>query len=397
MRRSTGTGLRSAGSSTHWFDATCGSTTRCDRRSTRWVGAVLAVAILAGLRHLGMGSAPRGRRRFGDRRRKRQRRNVCGRIRSIAPVLNLASARLITGKADTPRSVADKKLSGYPRGPLLGDPWAPSAPTRSGEWRTRMDGIPTGGAVERRYRRCAAERDRGTAGSGGRPHPRRGVRRADLARGQDFSRLPARTATDGGPRRGGPRIRRGPVGTAIGRVAPRPVSAGLLALIPEVPPIALPQIAGKGRKGVLTGPGIAVGRSCARSPSMTPAPITSSSPMRCRRWDVWPAEILRTADARGSGGGRDGAARPDRRAAHHIRTRRRRLSVGGSGCGPGGHPSRRLPVVVAANDRTPARMTLLIGTSVPIPDGASPVPVAGADGGGPSVDSVYVRPGSGEP
>ena len=30
-------------------------------------------------------------------------------------------------------------------------------------------------------------------------------------------------------------------------------------------------------------------------------------------------------------------------------------------------------------------------------DGASPVPVAGADGGGPSVDSVYVRPGSGEP
>ena len=129
------------------------------------VGAVLAAVILAGCAIWGM-IRLRGRRRFGDRRRKRQRRNVCGRIRSIAPVLNLASARLITGRPIRPRSVADKKLSGYPRGPLLGIP-GHRRPTRSGEWRTRMDGMRRGGAVERRYRRCAAERDRGTASSGG--------------------------------------------------------------------------------------------------------------------------------------------------------------------------------------------------------------------------------------
>ncbi|MFZ2241865.1 MAG: type VII secretion protein EccB, partial [Gordonia amarae] len=46
---------------------------------------------------------------------------------------------------------------------------------------------------------------------------------------------------------------------------------------------------------------------------------------------------------------------------------------------------------------TPGTMTMLLGAGVPVPDGASPVSVAGADGGGPAVDSVYVRPGSGEP
>ncbi|MQY19558.1 type VII secretion protein EccB [Nocardia macrotermitis] len=46
---------------------------------------------------------------------------------TLHPALNLASARLISGTAETPTSVKDSKLSSYPRGPLLGIPGAPNA------------------------------------------------------------------------------------------------------------------------------------------------------------------------------------------------------------------------------------------------------------------------------
>ena len=46
---------------------------------------------------------------------------------TLHPAMNLASARLISGTAETPTSVKDSKLSAYPRGPLLGIPGAPNA------------------------------------------------------------------------------------------------------------------------------------------------------------------------------------------------------------------------------------------------------------------------------
>jgi type VII secretion protein EccB len=46
---------------------------------------------------------------------------------ALHPALNLASARLITGKSDSPAAVKDSKLAGYPRGPILGIPGAPAA------------------------------------------------------------------------------------------------------------------------------------------------------------------------------------------------------------------------------------------------------------------------------
>ena len=44
---------------------------------------------------------------------------------ALHPVTNLASARLITGKADAVRTVKDSELEGYPRGLLMGIPGAP--------------------------------------------------------------------------------------------------------------------------------------------------------------------------------------------------------------------------------------------------------------------------------
>ncbi|MGF6887268.1 type VII secretion protein EccB [Nocardia sp. GAS34] len=46
---------------------------------------------------------------------------------ALHPALNLASARLIAGSAETPTSVADDKLSSYTLGPLVGIPGAPAA------------------------------------------------------------------------------------------------------------------------------------------------------------------------------------------------------------------------------------------------------------------------------
>ena len=53
---------------------------------------------------------------------------------TLHPVLNLASARLITGSSEKPTSVADTKLEPYPRGPLLGIPGAPASLPGSASW-----------------------------------------------------------------------------------------------------------------------------------------------------------------------------------------------------------------------------------------------------------------------
>lgn len=49
-----------------------------------------------------------------------------------------------------------------------------------------------------------------------------------------------------------------------------------------------------------------------------------------------------------------------------------------------------------ANSAAQATVRVLVGHRLPIPDGAQPVGLATADGNGPGVDSVYLKPGTGE-
>ena len=49
-----------------------------------------------------------------------------------------------------------------------------------------------------------------------------------------------------------------------------------------------------------------------------------------------------------------------------------------------------------ANTAAQATIRLLVGHRLPIPDEAQPVGLATGDGNGPGVDSVYLRPGTGE-
>ncbi|SUA02824.1 type VII secretion protein EccB [Mycolicibacterium fortuitum] len=55
----------------------------------------------------------------------------------IHPVLNLASARLIIGKNDSPKQVDDKFLDAVPRGPWSASSVPPRASTTAMTWRCR--------------------------------------------------------------------------------------------------------------------------------------------------------------------------------------------------------------------------------------------------------------------
>lgn len=48
------------------------------------------------------------------------------------------------------------------------------------------------------------------------------------------------------------------------------------------------------------------------------------------------------------------------------------------------------------NNENTSSTALLLGRRLPIPERANTVPLANADGGGPGLDAVYIRPGSGE-
>ena len=362
------------------------------------VGAVLAVVILAGCAIWGM-IRPQGA--IGDSVIVVGKNSgalyvvVADRLH---PVLNLASARLITGKSDSPRSVADKKLATYPRGPLLGIPGAPSA-------------LPGPAVGTRVWTVC--DQVESSSGGGGSvrlsvitaPPPGPGAavpasrHTALLISQADKTFLVYRPDGDGSAVRAEVDLNSVEVRSVLrlDGIEPRPVSSGLLALFPEVPPIAVPTIAGKGRKGVLTEPGVTVGsvvRSVAVDDTVSYYVVLPGAVQKVGRVA---AEILRTADARGSGAVT--TVPPARIAALPTTSE---LPVDD-------FPSL-VPTVASvenqsvvcqswspASGATPGTMTMLLGSAVPVPDGAFPVSVAGADGGGPAVDSVYVRPGSGEP
>ncbi|MBU3064910.1 type VII secretion protein EccB [Nocardia sp. NEAU-G5] len=69
---------------------------------------------------------------------------------TLHPVLNLASARLVAGAAETPTSVKESQLASYPRGPLVGIPGAPDAlpgsDAKSSDWTMCESVTPVSGA-----------------------------------------------------------------------------------------------------------------------------------------------------------------------------------------------------------------------------------------------------------
>ncbi|WP_040508944.1 type VII secretion protein EccB [Gordonia soli] len=320
---------------------------------------------------------------------------------TLHPVLNLASARLITGKAESPTSVSDGKLAAYPRGSLLGIPGAPSGLPGSAHAGTSVWSVcdtstvspdVAGESVELSVIGAAP-----TLGGGiDTPAPDQAV----YVSAGDTPYLVYTVTRDDRPV-----AVRAPVdtqsvavmrGLGLEGVTPRAISAGLLNTIPEVEPIRVPTIDRRGARASSPIPDATVG-SVVKTVDVNDAvayhvvladgvqPISEVT-----------AEILRLADRDGSAPVRNvppGAVA----AAPTVE----RLPVGE-------FPVRKPRTVDATTapvicqtwsrgaDDPRATTSLAMGRVLPLPESARPVQVTSADGDGPGVDQVYLPPGSGE-
>ncbi|MGV9713522.1 type VII secretion protein EccB [Gordonia sp. NPDC003424] len=320
---------------------------------------------------------------------------------TLHPVLNLASARLVTGSAESPATVSDGKLGAYPRGPLLGIPGAPSAlPASAHPGRSYWSVCDTA-----RTSPDAAGESTELTVIGDRPVLGRGI---DAASDDDGLLVTSGATTyliytiDRGDERVAVRAAVDTASVAVMRalhlegVVPRAISPGLLNTVEEVAPLAVPVIDGGGEPGPLPSDAVRVGsviKTVGVDDRTTYYVVLAGGVQQISEAT---AEILRLADHR------DGAPVPAL-APGLVAAVRTMTSL------PVGDFPRRAPDLVDARaagtvcqtwsrgaDEPTATTRLLLGRALPLPPGATPVAVTSADGAGPGVDAVYLRPGSGE-
>ena len=162
----------------------------------------------------------------------------------VHPVLNLTSARLIAATGENPRQVSELALARAEHGPLLGIPGAPTTigtPLAETVWTVCDDGATTVIAGPPAEQATTAGSVTGAAvlvtGPSGTPYLLYDGHRArvDLT-----DAVVARVL-------------------GVEGVQPAPVSRALLDMVPELPPITPPRIAGRGTPGPAALPGFLIG------------------------------------------------------------------------------------------------------------------------------------------
>ncbi|MFM9376727.1 type VII secretion protein EccB [Gordonia sp. VNK21] len=303
----------------------------------------------------------------------------------VHPVPNLASARLVLGEPAVPQRVSQRSLDAYPRGAALGVAGAPAR-------------LPAGGPAG--WTVCD-DPAAGTAVLAGRPQvsrPRPGDAALVSTAGQIWLlyRMPADAEAGGGETV--VRARVDPAETAVLRALHleqtpvRPVSAALLNTVPAQAPLTLPGIDGRGRPG----PGGLAGH-----------PV--GSVVATLGVDDAPSYFVVLAD----GVQPVGAVAADalRRAADTPQVQVPRLAPGTLTALPVRHrlpldsfpaaiPQPAGPGEVLCWSRLPSAGggtddRLIVAGSIPVPDGGAVRRLVSADGGGPGLDGLYLRPGSG--
>ena len=176
---------------------------------------------------------------------------------------------------------------------------------------------------------------------------------------------------------------------ALDGVEPRPVSAGLLAAIPEVPPITAPRIDGAGTRAthglsdVEVGSVVAVPRG-----ETTGYYVVLRSGLQ--QIGAATADLIRFTDSRGEADIRRIA--PDVLAAVPLVTE---LAVATfPATAPAVLGSGEAPVS-CLSWRPDSQVGLLSGRDLPVAAAARPVGLAQADGSGPLADAAYLEPGTG--
>ncbi|WP_157521449.1 type VII secretion protein EccB [Mycobacterium sp. ACS4331] len=197
------------------------------------VGAVVAAAAAAGAAAL---STLRPGGDAGDSRILMDRDSGALYVRvedTLHPVLNLTSAHLLTGHGGGPRAVRSDALAPFERGPTLG---IPGAPAQIG---AGLDGEAATWAV------CDGPRTVVLVGTPAPPDPLDGGE-AVFVTGPSGTTHLLYAATRAVVDVADPGVSRA---LRFDRAEPVPVSAGLLNLLPEAPPLVTPRIPGAGNPG----------------------------------------------------------------------------------------------------------------------------------------------------
>jgi type VII secretion protein EccB len=338
-------------------------------------GLVLAIVALAGCLVLAL-LRPQARASTAPIVMERQSGALYVRLGdTLHPVLNLASARLIMKTNANPEPMAASAFSSNKMGPLLGIPGAPQflgKPLDESEspWTVCDDPDRTTVIVGGQTQRDVLRGDQGllvTPTTGGSTYLLFDGRRAVV--NPDEAAVARGLGLDG--------------------QIPVRVSASLLNLIPETPPITAPRIPDIGTRGPDSLPGFPVGSvlRVARSIGDEYYVVLTDGVQRIGQLA---AELVRFSDSQGTRTAVPVA--PDVIRATKSVTR---LPVSD-------FPDRAVPQPVGAgttvcvgwahtgSGRTTVSFSL---GGLPIPAGQAPVALAQADGKGPAVDAVYLPPG----
>lgn len=316
---------------------------------------------------------------------------------TLHPVLNLASARLITQSDESPTSVKTDELGDRPRGAMLGIPGAPTALPESGS-----DGKST-------WALC----DSVSLSPGGSAVGSPGVDTTVIAGGLSAdSDAAARPVDDGEAmlvRREGTTFllfdgKRAEIDASDSVVAQsldlrkhqaRPISAGLLNATTQVPAIEAPQIDQLGSQGPGRLSEVPVG-SVVRVQGVSFEELYVVLADGVQPVSPFAADLIRNANSQGTSNITD--IPPDRLVGvpviEHL---------------PVDQFPQRMPRILSAEDAPigctswvngeqdpAATVAVLAGRQLPLPESAKPVDLATSDGVGDRVDAAYLPPGTGE-
>ncbi|NUS45408.1 MAG: type VII secretion protein EccB [Mycobacteriaceae bacterium] len=350
------------------------------------VGSVLSILVVAGFAILGflkpVGSVGDAKIIMG----KDSGALFIVREGALHPVVNLASARLLTGSSEKPTSVKESKLASYPRGPMLGIPGAPGALLGSAHKGQRSD-----------WSLCeAANPVGGTARLGFAGVPRLDDTIRPLAADEALLLAIGTRAYllyDG--KRAEVDIDNDVVvrSLKLQGVRPRQASAGVLDATVAVPAFAPPKIPNAGKPGPIEGAKIGW---VIRVPGVNTTELYVVVPEGVQRISTFVAEVLRNSDSQGQSD--IPAVAPDAlrgvQVVHTLpidnfpATRPKILS-------PDDYPVTCASWSKTDSDHT-AGLTLLTGKAFPLPAAAKPVLLASAGLDSDRLDAAYLRPSTGE-
>jgi type VII secretion protein EccB len=314
----------------------------------------------------------------------------------VHPVLNLASARLIVGKNESPKEVDDKFLNPLPRGAMVGIVGAPTSIRGAdniamSSW-TVCDKLQTPGVTE-----TTGSTSLQTTVLANDPVLDSGVRAAGPADAILTVAAGTTYLIYNGVR--APIDLSNPVlanGLDLQDAPVRPVSLGLLNTFPLVDPITPVTIDGVGEPSTVLGPDYPVGS------------MVKTVDSRGEQLYVVLREGLQPVSPATADIIRYGEPDAVRASAREIAPATL-ANVPIVHLLPVDHYPSVSPQIVPqdpdrvvcmgwerANTAAQASVRLLVGHRLPVPDGAQSVRLATADGNGPGVDAVHLTPGAGE-